>query len=393
MALRLQLIVGFRGSNLDLARLYIRMYMRKVEWIKKFILLGLSMILAIKAGDLLFGVFQLESSFLLKERGHERSINLREFNTNYSAKLTPTEDLLINTDSLARKEYTVETDNNGFIITGNHPYDSKEDVKKIVFLGGSTTEALYVSEEQRWESILEQNLNNSNLQGAYQVFNGGVSGNNTLHSILNLIAKVIPLKPDYVVLMHNVNDLTLLRQTGSYWNAPPSYSIIKIETNETLFLIARQLKDLLMPNIYPFIKRQMPHKDEFAETRAQNNHEIDIIENEFRSALITFITVCQSWNIEPILMTQFNRINLNDGLFVRVYNDTNIEEYVNKYHRLNEVIRDVGSNYNIDVIDLATLVPRSSDYLYDAVHLNDAGSLYVADILSNFWLSKLKVSK
>jgi lysophospholipase L1-like esterase len=367
--------------------------MRNVEWIKKFILLGLSMILAIKAGDLLLGVFQLESSILLKERGHKRSIILREFNTNYSAKLTPTEDYLRNTDSLARKEYAVETDNNGFIVTGNHPYESEEDVKKIVFLGGSTTEVLYVSEEQRWESILERNLNNSNLQGAYQVFNGGVSGNHTLHSILNLIAKVIPLKPDYTVLMHNVNDLTVLRQTGSYWNATKSRSLMKIETNETLFLIARQLKDLLIPNIYPFVKRQIPEKDEFAKTRSQDNHKIDVIENEFRSALITFITVCQSWNIEPILMTQFNRIKLNDGLFVRVYNDTNIEEYVNNYHRLNEVIRDVGSTYNIDVIDLATLVPPSSDYMYDAVHLNDAGSRYVADILSNFWLSKLKVSK
>ena len=64
---------------------------------------------------------------------------------------------------------------------------------------------------------------------------------------------------------------------------------------------------------------------------------------------------------KPILMTQFNRINLSDSRFVKSYSDVsdNIEVYVQKYERLNEIIRVIGSKLNVDVIDLANLVPSS----------------------------------
>ena len=86
------------------------------------------------------------------------------------------------------------------------------------------------------------------------MINGGVSGNHTLHSTLNLIAKVIPLKPDYVVLMHNTNDLGVLRQTGSYWDAPQNRSLVQVQNTRSFYIIVREIKDLLMPNIYLFSK-------------------------------------------------------------------------------------------------------------------------------------------
>ena len=106
----------------------------------------------------------------------------------------------------------------------------------------------------------------------------------------------------------------------------------------------------------------------------QKNFGIDVIEDEFRRALITFLDVSRAWDIEPILMTQFNRVNVNDDLFIRTFSDKDAEIYVTKYHRLNEIIRNVGLTHKVDVIDLAELVPSSNAYMYDAVHLNEKGS-------------------
>ena len=91
-------------------------------------------------------------------------------------------------------------------------------------------------------------------------------------------------------------------------------------------------------------------------------------------------------------MTQFNRINSNDELFKSRFNNRkgiDMDQYIKGYARLNDVIREVSVNREIDLIDLDRLVPSSSDYIYDAVHLNENGSKLVADIMINYWRDKL----
>ena len=100
----------------------------------------------------------------------------------------------------------------------------------IVFLGGSTTEQLYVSENQRWQSILERNFN-----GSVKIYNGGVSGNNIIHSTLNLVAKVLPLQPKYVVLMHNINDLVCSANLGVTGEPQVMEALFKLRKIEQFF--------------------------------------------------------------------------------------------------------------------------------------------------------------
>ena len=49
-------------------------------------------------------------------------------------------------------------------------------------------------------------------------YNAARSGNNSLHSINILLHKLMPLKPDIVVMMHNINDLVALLYEQTYWN-------------------------------------------------------------------------------------------------------------------------------------------------------------------------------
>ena len=107
---------------------------------------------------------------------------------------------------MERKGYVLKTDNNGFIENGNKINFAGNDTTTIIFFGGSTTEQLFVPEASRWQSILERKLNERQSKPKFKVLNGGVSGNNSLHSTLNFIAKGVPLKPEFAVLMHNIND-------------------------------------------------------------------------------------------------------------------------------------------------------------------------------------------
>ena len=90
-----------------------------------------------------------------------------------------------------------------------------------------------------------------------------------------------------------------------------------------------------------------------------------------------------------VLMTQASRIKNNPDNLVRenypLDRDFGIKysQYKDIYDAFNEAIRNVGEANNILVIDLARTVPQENDYMYDAVHFNDNGSIFVAKIIAN----------
>tara|TARA_B100001109_G_C18858993_1_gene473073 strand:- start:53 stop:1147 length:1095 start_codon:yes stop_codon:yes gene_type:complete len=360
-----------------------------MNWIKKLMIVIISTLVAIKGSDILIGYFHPENSFPVESRGVERYVDLRENNPNFKAEYVPSKKYLNKTDSLERKKYLVRTDEDGFIENGNNLNFTKN-YETIIFFGGSTTEQAFVKEEYRWQSILERNLNDQKVP-KFKVINAGVSGNHSIHSTINLIAKGIPLKPKYVVLMHNVNDYALLRFTGSYWNSPPSKAILQIKDDISLIPLLRRIKDNFIPNlymIYTTVKYRFSDHDDFSTIRDNELVSQHIIDESFRKSLNTFIDICFAWDIEPVLMTQFNRINSEDKLFIK-NKGKNTKQYIKGYKRLNDVIRQVSVSRKVDLIDLDKLVPGTKDYIYDAVHLNDNGSKLVAGILFDYWRKKI----
>lgn len=81
---------------------------------------------------------------------------------------------------------------------------------KILFLGGSTTEALYVQESARWVGLL-------NEPGLITTYNAAQSGANTLDAYYTF--KYLEARGDrfdLVVLMTTANDFTWIRRLGQY---------------------------------------------------------------------------------------------------------------------------------------------------------------------------------
>ncbi len=214
-----------------------------------------------KIADLSFGFFYDEkNTFQDAKKKIKRSLNLRELYPNFDAVVNPSAEILMNSDSLKKKEYRVRVDENGFIENRNEKLTNLDKKSiRIIFFGGSTTESMYVEEQNRFVSRLERNLRQEFNEVNIFIHNAGVSGNHSLHSLLSLIGKGVSLKPDFVVLMNNMNDLGTLRMTGSYWLAPNTRSILKTEGNlvvedntSYLFITALAIKNLLLPNIYNY---------------------------------------------------------------------------------------------------------------------------------------------
>ena len=107
--------------------------------------------------------------------------------------------------NLKNKKYRLRTNNNGFIV-GPEWKNNKDVITDIIFVGGSTTECMYVEEINRFPYLLSKLIkkkNGSNLN----ILNGGVAGNHSVHSLINLIANLklqLILKQQAIVIILNL---------------------------------------------------------------------------------------------------------------------------------------------------------------------------------------------
>lgn len=347
------------------------------------------------AEKILGAINQSKRMVLFTER---RYINLREFLPLIDVVYVPPEKDLREADGLVKKEYRVRTDAHGFILPYHH-YDRPD--LTLVFLGGSTTVCMFMAEEERFPwlvgNFLEQHTGKKVTS-----YNGGVGGNNSLHSLNVLLNKVIPLKPDMVIMMHNINDLVALMYDQTYWSKNPSRApIVDFYFYKNLRgfkALATMARDLYIPNLHVatrllskkiFGKAKDPD-DEFAHVRGKKLelNKAQLLD-EFTMNLQTFINICRARRITPVLMTQFNRYRENPDEKIRMAMGgfeaeakIPFREFKDIYDRFNEAIRETGRRNNVLVIDLARLIPQEKEFMYDVVHLTTAGSRLAAHLIS-----------
>jgi len=328
-----------------------------------------------------------------------RYINLREILPLVDTVDVPPDKAVRDSDGLVQKPYRVRTDAHGFMLPYN-TYD-KPDLT-LFFLGASTTACFYVEEENRFPYLVG-NLLEEKTGKKITSINSGVGGNNSLHSLDILLNKIIPLRPDVVILLHNINDLVTLIYDKTYWGKNPTRKpIVNFYFYKNLTgikALATLARDMYIPNLHAatrilshkiFGKRVKEQDDEFAYIRGKKlTVDEAAILDEFKMNLLTFINICRARKITPVLMTQFNRYKPNpDPKVLKAMqgfqSDSGIpvSEFMALYAKFNQAIREVGRANGVLVIDLAQLIPRDKQYMYDVVHLNSRGSKLAAQLIS-----------
>jgi hypothetical protein len=329
-----------------------------------------------------------------------RYINLREIPPLVDTVDVPPDKAVRESDGLVQKPYRVRTDAHGFMLPYQH-YEKPDFT--LVFLGGSTVACIYVDEDQRYPCLVGQLLEEKTGKKITSI-NSGVGGNNSLNSLDILLNKLIPVKPDAVILMHNLNDLVALIYDKTYWSQNPSrkpiinFSFYKNFTG--LKALSTLARDMYIPNLHAatrilskkiFGKKVKDPDDEFAYIRGKKlTVDEAAILDEFKMNLNTFINICRARRITPVLMTQFNRYKPHPDPKVLAAmqgfesdSGVPVSEFMDLYAKFNQAIREVGQENGVLVIDLAALIPPDQRYMYDVVHLNPRGSRLAAQVISD----------
>jgi hypothetical protein len=82
--------------------------------------------------------------------------------------------------------------------------------------------------------------------------NAAVSGADTSHTINTLYNKVLPQKPDYVLIMHAINDLNKLLRFSEYWNSQSFRQLVEFKYSFGNSL--RYFKNRYFPHTYLAIR-------------------------------------------------------------------------------------------------------------------------------------------
>ena len=296
-------------------------------------------------------------------------------------------------------------DSNGFIepsgIHKNADFD-------IVFLGGSTTECISVDEKLRFPYLTGQLLEQK-TRLKVNTYNGARAGNNSLNSYTKLLNVVLPMDPDYVVMMHAINDMAGLILTSSYWNKSNKNRFMVASFDSIAFFDQRISPHHQFNRFFPHTRRKIKkiRNKYFDKPKVLNEWEHSLntgseldttrIFKEFKSSLNAFVLTSLAWDVEPILMTQHNRITAD---LQELYSDAwvstimlnygyDIHGFVAIYSRMNVIVREVAKENNISCIDLDKHIPRDEKYITDQVHLNNEGSELVAQIITDTLFHKL----
>jgi lysophospholipase L1-like esterase len=332
-------------------------------------------------GLVLLGICLLTVKIVRDEvnRGFERNLIMREPRPSSNLAKTPPKDLLAVADGLENKPYRLRVDENGFIKPSAVHQKAEA---SIVFLGGSTTECHFMNEDERFPYLVGRQLE-ATLGKRINSYNTGFAGNNTLHCLLLLQGKVLPMKPRAAVLMECINDLTFLKLLGDYWNSHATRGILQDKEYNPI-------KNWIIHNLIGHKGASAVLGDEFFGQEAKPDSLSSAqLAAQYRKNIELFVFICRQHQIVPILMTQFNRFtetlppNLEKQMTpVQQRWGFTYAQYLDNYKALNETMRDVAREQNVQLIDLDLLVPKTKDYMYDVVHLNANGSRFVADVVS-----------
>lgn len=321
--------------------------------------------------------------------GPERHLVMREWEPNTNYRFAPTPERRRYTSGTPREVYELSTDADGFIEPAQR---HKNPDLEIVFMGGSTTECLYVDPEHRFPYLTSHMLE-SEFGLKINGINAGRSGNNSMHSLLLLLGKVLALKPDYVVLMEAFNDIGTLSK-GTYWTETGSKRMIDVEKN-SLDAAVRVLTNAAIPNTSDLATRAWRPLKQLLRGGAAQAAEFKGAPRQageqFENALRSFVGITRAWSIRPILMTQVyvpanSETEQGSSFLAREHLGSarlNSTDTRSVHDHFNEIIRTVARDENVLLIDLARAETWRFGDVYDGIHFTDQGSIMVAQVIAS----------
>ena len=340
----------------------------------------------------------------------QRYVELREWQPGMKFRAAPPQIRRDNPGGPVLDVYPMDIDDDGFIMPSR--VHAKPDLT-IVFLGGSTTETMYVSPETRFPYLVGRLLEQRTGLKINSI-NAGRSGNNAMLSGAIILGKLLPLHPDYIVVMSNGTDLGVLSHLGTYWSDSSDFAIVRPERRD-LERAAGLMRDALIPGLYRGYRlARLRWKALFAAPVAPEADAVPPLSvdasrdhwtkwgEDYGSALQQLVETARAWHVRPVLMTEPSMPShepqageeSENRAASRIENGGfSPDGFTDPHEYFNGIARRVARDSKVGLIDLMAAGPWSKRDLYDGMHFNDAGSMRAAAAIADVLEPMIKADR
>ena len=243
---------------------------------------------------------------------------------------------------------------------------------RIVALGGSTTENVWNDEGLHWPLVLERELHAAGRTDV-RVYNGAMSAYSTAHSLVRLAFDVLRYEPDVVIVMHNLNDLTV-----NYFAARDGSSVdanYLVKYGRQTFIQQVEERDLIVSRLGYSIRRRL--RQLFPRTDPSWSEDYDLAPGLalFRRNLRSLAAVARAHDSELVALTM--PATRDRGAFdatreLRQHPLPSYDRFFRDFDAYNDAIRALAAG-GIPVIDMAERLPEEDGRFADIVHYTSAG--------------------
>lgn len=259
-----------------------------------------------------------------------------------------------------------------------------EGVHRVIAIGDSCTFAGGIW-AKAYPGIMERFFNTNSSNGKYEVINGGIEGFNSTFALDRIQQEIIEYRPQLVIIYIGWNDL--MKTNPDNLDVTGRYTLIT-QVMERSYLIKAYSK-LLFQYLRPLLFQPKLTEDE-VETHAFAG----FVPRTYESNLESMVKVLRQNKVKVVLCTLPTVVRTlmtrkdirNQHVFFPYFAGTyNIDKFLSLHKAYNDVIRKVGKNLNVRVVDLDAIFntygEQKHELFWDTMHPSGKGHILVAQSL------------
>jgi lysophospholipase L1-like esterase len=250
-------------------------------------------------------------------------------------------------------------------------------------LGGSTTEDLSNEEGIHWPLIAEEGLHRRGRTDA-RIYNGAMSAYTSAHTLVRLQFDVLQYDPDVVLIMDNVNDLSVVYRAWRQRRVVDGNYLVKYGspgyTGGDDGLVLSRVVHSISSRVAALAAAPAPPPDD--------HYDIEKGRALFKRNLRSQVSVARAHGVVPVLLTM--PVCESDSVYATTHKaGGDPRDWPPDYHRFladfdtyNQAIRDVAAELGVAVIDLRREVPGVPENFMDVVHHSSAGARAIGEVVA-----------
>ncbi len=288
-----------------------------------------------------------------------------------------------------------------------------DDEYRILIIGGSTSECLYLDNKETWPYLLMQELGETVDNKKVVTMNIGKSGHGLRNNLLAL--KYLPdyYEPDLIIILTGANDVLFKLSRRNSWQPFNEDEYDKTESYTFSVTPEYSWKSTIIYKIYKIIRlksKDINPQDGIGETLRENRlnrqnaetwiediPDLTLALDDYEKIIERVIELSKERDSNILYLTQpylykQNMTSEEDASlwmtydFGEIYYPTetmiySMEKFNNK---LLEVCENNKDNKDVLCMDLEKKVSKTFDYMYDDMHFNENGAKFVAKEISSF---------